>query len=399
MNYRTVILVLAVAVMILVGRRFTREPAARKPTPPAPDRPKTGPPLLVRVALPLQRTVTDGEEFTGRTEASQAASVWARVSGPLDKVYTQPGATVKQGDLLFEIDPKGHQQALDKAEKKCDRTEEKRKELTAAYEKARARWEKGDLKTKELDKARAAQAAAAQDAQAARTQRELARIDRQLARVTAPIGGTIGPQVAAVGTRVTADRTLLATIARLDPVYVYFDVDQATVLRVKQRLRKEAVDPGQPGGLPLLLGLADEDGYPHEGAIDLVGAGAPPATDRVLVRAAFANAEKAIAPGKTAWLRLPLGRPYKALLVNPAAVVREDAGNRLLVLGPGNAVEFRPVVLGQRDEGMQVVRSGLRPGEWVIISQLRRLERGEVVEPLKVTMPVAQPAPRREPNP
>src|SRR5262249_43155382 len=144
----------------------------------------------------------------------------------------------------------------------------------------------------------------------------------------------------------------------------------------------------KPKGLPILLGVSGEKGFPYRGAIDLVDVRPPAEKKAVTVRAEFPNADRKILPGKSARLQLLLGRPYLAYEVDPDVVVTEGKQNYLLVVGPGNQVEFRRVVLGPVEEGMQVIRAGLRPGERVVVSGVRRVERGETIEPRRVPMPV-----------
>jgi RND family efflux transporter MFP subunit len=385
-NYRYVILLLALIALILVRRQFNRAPTLK--TPPPPSQPVAGLARMVRVSQPIEKMVTDYEKFTGKTEAYQTAEVLARVSGTLDQVNIRPGAKVTKGNLLFEIDLKEYRAALEKAEKNYTLAADQVKKRNTDFQKALKRRDQDKISAKKFEKTGKAVAKAEAALQTADAARVKAHLDLELAQVKAPLGGIAGPHVAAKGTRVMADRTVMATIAQLDPIYVYFEIDQATCLRVEQRLREHHPDLDKPKGLPILLGLSGEKGFPHRGDIDLVDVRAPSKKGWMTVRAEFPNAGRKILPGQTARLRLPLGPPYRAFLVNPDVVVNEGKQNYLLIVGPGNQVEYRRVVLGPVDEGMQVIRTGLKPGEWVVVSGVRRVERGEVIEPRRVAMPV-----------
>lgn len=387
-----VLFLLAVAAWVIYMRRDAELP----PEPPPEDIHLPGPrTVTATVSRPLQREITDYEEFTGQTEPGQTAEVRARVNGKVDKVRCRAGDSVKMGDRLFEIDPKPFQAALEKAEADVKRHEGREKQSAAAYEKAEKDREAGKLTQKELEKVRRAleqDEAALEEARSARAQ---ARRELDGTQVTAPIAGVVDRLLVMEGGRVSADSTVLATVAAIDPIAVHVEVDEPIWLRIRQRCREAKV---ALQGQPLVLGLAGETGFPHRGTVVSVEPPPQPKTGRARLRGAFPNTDGSLSPGRTAWVRLPLGKPYAALLVDDDVVIREGRQHYLFVVNARNVVEQRPVKLGPLHEGLQVIEEGISPRDWVVVTGVLRVQKGDTVVPNQAPMPEPPPTPRVEPD-
>src|SRR5215813_8253533 len=229
------------------------------------------PPPVVMVSQPVQREITDYYEYTGRTAAVKAVEVRARVSGYLVKINFRDGLMVKTGDLLFQIDPRPFQAVLDEAKGQVAQWEAKLARAEADATRYERLLPKGAASQKDLDQAVADRGEARAAIQSARGAVDKAALDLEFTRVTAPISGRVSRHLIDEGNLVTTDSTLLTTIVSIDPMYAYFDADEGTVLHVRQLIREGKVQSARVGEtVPVLLGLANEPGYPHSGTINFV---------------------------------------------------------------------------------------------------------------------------------
>jgi RND family efflux transporter MFP subunit len=423
MNQRIIcILVLVCAAFASVLWVRTWQPPPVVP-PPRQQQEEVAVPRVVTVSRAIERKVADYEEFVGKTEPSDVAQVRARVGGTLAVVRCKVGDRVGKGDVLFEFDAKPYQKARDKAEADVKRLEEQGKEKAAEYEKAEKRRDAGTITQAELDKVRDKLQRVEADLLTARTALEQARIDQDSTQAAAPIAGTIREVPVAHG-ETLAPGVLLAVVATLDPMLVRFEMNQAAWLRAHQRLweRTGRPEPGTPlqmrlDGASIIVSalgqyanrptpwqsgwlaqtmkvLEREKGFPHQGTIQsadepITIPGKPTDPHKVrpsqerrwAVRGFFPNADGAIPPGQACRVRLPLGQPRPVLLITDGAVVREGKQDYLLVVNNRNVVEYRPVQLGQLCEGLRVIEAGLAASDWVVVTGVQRVRKGEVVEP------------------
>ena len=184
--------------------------------------------------------------------------------------------------------------------------------------------------------------------------------------------------------------TLLTTIVSVDPMYAYFDVDEHTVLRVRQLIREGKAESARDGELPVWLGLANEEGFPHQGTINFVDNQVNPKTGTLRVRGVFPNKDEALSPGYFARVRVPIGRPHKALLVTDRALDTDQGQKVVYVVDEDNEVVSRPVRLGALHDGLREITDGLKPGERVIVNGLQQVRPGITVEPKLVDMPASK---------
>ena len=366
----------------------------------------------VRVAQPIERDVNDYAHFSGRTVAAQSVDIQSRVTGYLQSIEFEPGAEVKAGAKLFKIDPRPYQAAFDEANSQVQLDEAGQKLAEANYQRAlQVAKTPGAITQQEIDRdvARVSESTAAVAASKAKL--ESAKLNLDFTDVLSPIDGIVGRDLLTVGNLVSQDVTLLTTVVSQDPIHVYFDVDEQTLLRV-ERLIAEGKIPtlNDKKAVPVQLGLADEKGdYPHEGRIDFINNQLDASTGTIQVRGEFSNpAVKAgglrlLQPGLFVRVRLPIGPPYKALLVPQAALGTDQGRKYLLAIGDDNVVEYRPVTPGpEQADGMQVVfpekmvrtADGLRPAgggdqdtvesltaaDRIIVGGLQRVRPGTKVE-------------------
>jgi RND family efflux transporter MFP subunit len=355
-------------------------------------------PLSVTVSHPVERYVTDYADFTARTAAVDSVELRAHVWGYLDKVNFQEGALVKKGDLLFVIDQRPYKAALEAQKAQVANQEANLGLAQVTLDRARMASQRGVgvVAALELDQDRAQLDQARANLNLARANLLTAQINYDFTEVTAPISGRVSRYVITVGNMVQAGDqgaggTLLTTVVSVDPMYAYFDVDEYTVLRLNQLSRAGKVKSARAGDLPVWLGLANEDGYPHKGTINFVDNQVNPRTGTLRLRGVFPNKDEALSPGYFARARMPIGGSHKALLVTDRALDTDQGQKVLYVVTEKNEVVSRPVRLGALHDGLREISDGIKPGERVIVNGLQQVRPGMTVEPKLVEMPNGKP--------
>jgi multidrug efflux system membrane fusion protein len=326
--------------------------------------PPAGPPPeppLVSVATPLLSDVTDHVDYTGRTEAVDDVEIRARVNGYLKEVNFKAGAEVKAGDLLFVIDERPYKAALDNALGQIKLAEAKHRFGVAEVKRIEPLLPTGAATREEFDKVVAGRDEAAAAIEATKAASEAAKLNLEFCRVTSPIDGRVSKNYITVGNLVTADNTLLTTVVSQDPMYVNFDVDEPTILRVQQLIR-EGKFKGRGSGdkIPVYVGLANEAGeFPHEGVVDFIDNKVDPSTGTLHVRAIVPNplvahGDRFFSAGMFVRVRIPLGEPRRQLLVTERAIGSDQGQKYVYVVAKQdgkNVVEYRPVSMGPPQKG------------------------------------------------
>ena len=355
------------------------------------------PPPPVTVATPVIQDVTDYLEFTGSTVAFDKAEVRARVAGVLESLHFTPGSTVEQGDLLFVIDPRQYEAELQEAEAELAsaRAEEKlaRTELARAKElyKENAGPESDIVKWQaRLGTARAAILLAEARIQSAE-------LNVEYTQVAAPISGRVGREQVDLGNLVgNGEATLLTEVTRYDPMYVYFNINERDLLHVrkvyKEKIQRDGLDTTSvyihEAQWPVYIGLANEEGYPHEGVLEFAESAVDTETGTMELRGIFENKGQrpALLPGLFARIRVPVDQRPDLLLVTERAVAQDQGGTYLLVVNSENKVEQRIVTTGQRIDGLAVIEEGLLKDDRVIVEGVQRARPGRMVAPQPVDM-------------
>jgi RND family efflux transporter MFP subunit len=356
------------------------------------------PPPAVSVAEPVQRDVTEYLEFTGSTVASAFVEVRARVPGYLQRRHFTPGDIVQQGQLLFEIDPSEYEANLQAALADLKVAEAELAQATTELERSERLQKKGAVAEVKVVEWRTKQSTALAAKQQAQAKVDRAELDLTYVSIEAPIHGRISRNLVDPGNLVgEGEATLLATITAFDPMHAYFNLNELDLLRVMNMAReteqKDALDLGElpedyKPVIPLYLGLADEEGYPHEGVVDYGESGLDPETGTLRLRGVFDNPGRRpmLIPGLFARLRMPVQIREDALLVTERALGADQSGRFVLVVDSENQVEKRNLRTGQNIDGLLVIEEGLRPGERVIVRGMQRARPSAPVDPQVVDM-------------
>jgi RND family efflux transporter MFP subunit len=348
------------------------------------------PPPVVSVSLPLERNVADYNHFTGRTAAVDSVQVRARVWGYLKKINFKEGDLVKKDQILFEIDPQTYQTVVDQAQARVALAEAQQNLSDALGNRNKALRLRNALSEEDFEKSEADRATAAASVNSAKADQKRAQLDLDFTQVKAPIGGRVGRAMATVGNLIQSGEmggTVLTSIVSVDPMWAYFDVDDLTFLRVSQLFREGKVKSANGTLPPVFLGLANEEGYPHEGKIDFVDNQVDPGTGTLRMRGVFTNKDGTLTPGLFARMRVPVGDPHKALLVTDRAVDTDQGQKVVYVVGKDNVVDKRLVRLGGLHDGLREILSGVQAGEDVIVDGIQFVRGGVTVNPKVVDMP------------
>ena len=366
-----------------------------------PAAPPQLPPQPVNVAGVLRQPVTEDASFAGRIVAAESAEIRPRVSGELATVHFREGTEVSRGDLLFTIDDREYRAALEAARAATQRAAT-RLELAKLEAERTTRLEAlGAASGEELAARRSALREAEAELQLARAQQTQAELDLDFTRVRAPIAGRVGAAALRAGNYVAEGSTVLATVVALDPVYAEFEGDERVYLGSLRPAANAATADETGTRAPVRrarVGLADEDGYPHEGDLTFVDNALDPSTGSIRARVRLQNAERRFTPGLFARVLLPLGAPREALLVHERALLTDQDRRYVYVVGSDNRAMRRDVRVGGQAGGLRIVEEGLAPGERVVVSGVRRIFfPGAPVVPTVVPMdqPEPQPSPAR----
>lgn len=345
----------------------------------------------VTVAAAISRKVTGFDEFTGRFEAVQRVEVRPRVSGYISSVNFTDGDEVKKGDVLFVIDPRPYAAERDKA--RAQLAQARSQLVLAKSERERATKLLGQhaISQEEFDTRTAGSEEAQANVEAAQAALDAAALNLEFTRVTAPISGRISRALVTSGNFVANGQTLLTTLVSLDPIYVTFDGDEQAYLKYLKAAHVSAHSAAREvgntaTGSPVHVGLADENGFPHQGAMVFVDNALDPATGTIRSRALLDNHERLFTPGLFARIRLMDSAQHDAVLVNDSAIGTDQTVRYVLVVAAGNKVEYRPVQLGPVIDGLRVVQSGLSPGEVIVVNGLQRVRPGAQVQAQRVAM-------------
>ncbi|HEY6755636.1 MAG TPA: efflux RND transporter periplasmic adaptor subunit [Pseudolabrys sp.] len=368
-------LAIALAIATLVASCGERQQQSGGPPPPA-----------VTFAKPIKRTVVDYDEYVGRFTAINAVEIRARVSGYLDKLHFKDGQLVKQGDLLFTIDKRPFQNALDQARANLVQAQSNLAFTESDYTRGQQLVRDKTITDQTFEQ----RAQAFRNARASVTNNEAAvrqaELDLEFTELRAPINGRIGDRRVSPGNLVTGgtggNTTLLAAIVSTDPIYFEFTFDEASYLRY-QRLASAGQDVASRNtGVPVALKLIDESDFDHEGRMDFVDNVIERSTGTIRGRAVVANTNEIFTPGMFARVRVPGTSPYEALLVPDAAIGTEQARRFVMVVDDQDTAQPRYVTLGQvTKDGLRAIKDGIGPDDRVVVSGLMQARPGQKVRP------------------
>lgn len=347
-------------------------------------KPEPPPPMSVMFVTPTTEEVTEFEEFTGRTAATEVVELRSRVSGYLNSVHFEDGVQVKKGDVLFKIDDRPFVAEEQRASAAAAQIEARIKRLTSQLRRAEELMAKKALSENEfetaqfdLDEAKAA----LQEAQAAYS---MAQLNLEFTTITAPLDGRIGRRMVDVGNIVTTDQTALATIIPLEQVYVYFDIDERTVLRLRRLENIGAIVSAMKEAVQVNIALADSEEFAVNGKVDFLDNQIDPATGTLRARATVDNSDGLLAPGLFVRIKFPVGKAEPSLLIPEEAMASDQGRPFVFVVGKDGdktIAEARNVETGPLVGQRRVIRAGLEAGDQVIVTGLQRLRRKMEINP------------------
>jgi RND family efflux transporter MFP subunit len=350
------------------------------------------------VGRPLARQVTDWDEYQGRLDSRDTVDLRARVSGFIEQAPFEEGTIVKQNDVLFIIDPRPYAAEVKRLEGELQRAEAQRAAALNEFQRIEPLRTTGAISESQFVTARQALESAAAAVQAAQAALESARLNLQWCRVTAPIQGRVSRKLVTPGNLVIAGTagqgTLLTNITSLNPIYCYIDVDERSVLRYQRMIREHTRLSARDVRLPTQLALGDQDEFTREGYIDFVDNRIDPMTGTIRVRGVFPNPDRQLLPGFYARMRIPGRAPHEALLVPESAIGANLADQFVLVVGPDDVVQLRPVTVGQLYDGLREVE-GIKSDDRVVLNGLVYARPGVKVRPMEVPIQPVMPATTR----
>jgi RND family efflux transporter MFP subunit len=346
----------------------------------------------VTVAKPIAKRLTDWDEFTGRLTSRKRVEIHSRVSGYITKVSFKEGTEVKAGDLLFTIDPRPYEAIVERAE--------------AMLAQAKTTAELAGVEAKNATALRQGQAISAEESErrlksatgelagvrGAEAALRAAKLDLEFTEIRAPISGRISDARVTEGNLVsggTQNTTLLTTLVELDPIYCEIEADERSVLKYRAMHKNGERVSAMFELIPAEMELINEEGWPHHGQVDFVDNQINPATGTIRARAVFPNADRLMAPGFFAKVRIPGSGEYDGLLIRDSAVGDDQGSSFVWVLDAEDKAVYRSITLGPLLDGLRVVRKGLKAEDRVVVLGLMTVRNGVKV---KATLTEMQPA-------
>lgn len=367
----------AIATVLLQGCKSEATPAAAAPAP------------QVSVASALERDVLEWDEFTGRLEAVESVEIRPRVTGYIESVDFAEGSLVRKGDLLFVIDPRPYRAELAKAEADLARAFARSELSSSDVVRSEKLLGVKAVSREEYDQRLNAQREAQANVDAARAAVTSAKLNLEFTRITAPINGRVSRAVVTAGNLVTGGSTsaqLLTTVVSIDPIYVAFEGDEQVYLKYTEMARRGDRPSSRDAANPVLMALANEQGYPHRGEMTFVDNQVDSRTGTIRARASFDNKDGFLTPGLFARVKLLGHDSRRAVLVDDRAIGTDQGQKFVYVVDGENKVAYRSVKIGRLTDGLRIVQEGLRGGETVIVNGLQRVQPGAVIAPEKVAM-------------
>lgn len=348
-----------------------------------------GGPPPVGVAKPVTKSIFEWDEYTGRFEATERVEIRARVSGYLESIHFRDGEMVEKGQLLFVLDQRPFEAALEQAEADVARAESSLELAERELRRGRQLIETRAISQQLLDERRNQRDIASSELRSARAAVRIAELNRDFARIEAPVAGRASNARVDVGNLVSAtsgESALLTTIVSLDPIYFVFDASEAEYLKYMRLNQQGTRTSSREINNPVFVRLMDEQEWVHEGVMDFIDNEIGEASGTIRGRAILANPELVLVPGLFGHLRLLASGEHEAQLIPDAAILSDQARKIVLVVGEDGTVEARPITLGPMVDGLRVVRDGLSADDRIVVEGLQRARPGGKVTPQETTI-------------
>jgi multidrug efflux system membrane fusion protein len=335
----------------------------------------------VDVATVLQKEVKDSQTYSGRLAAVDKVEVRPLVSGTIVSVNLKDGQMVKKGDILFIIDPRPYQSEVDRAVGQVAAARARVTYTANDWQRAQRLIADNAIAKRDYDEKQNAANEAAANLKTAQAALEAAEINLGYTKISAPISGRVSRAEITLGNVVSAGAgsAPLTTIVSVSPIYAEFDADEQTYLQYIRRVRNE-------GRVPVDLGLADEEGYSRTGVIQSVDNRVDTNSGTIRVRARFDNSDGSLIPGLYARVKVVSGDAYSALLISDTAIGTDQDKRYVYVVGSDNQVAYREIKVGDAHGNLRIVKSGIQPGDRIVVSGTQRVRPGVKVSPRIVPM-------------
>lgn len=354
---------------------------------------KGGKPPQVSVSNAVQRPIIEWDEYTGRFDAVGAVDVRARISGYLNEIHFTDGQMVKDGDLLFSIDPRPFERALDQAKAEFEQTKTRISNANLDVDRGKPLVARSAISQKVQDDRenilREAQAAA----KVAEARVKTAELELSFCRVTAPIAGRISRKLITTGNFISGGgtpdgTTILTTIVTQDPIYIYFDIGENDALKYR-RLTEKGVKDAAGVGAAVSIALPDEQGFPHPGKLDFLENRLDAGTGTLRARASVENDDNLFSPGMFARVRMQGTEEYNALLLPDEAIGTDQASRFVYVVGSDKKPIRKAVKLGPIIDGLRVIREGIASEDVVVVNGIQKVRPGQEIDakhaPLRIS--------------
>ena len=340
--------------------------AAQNAAPPAP---------AVNAADVVVKSISQWDSFNGRIEAVESVQLRPRVSGYIDKVNFTDGQEVKKGEVLFTIDDRTYRAALEQAQATLERAKTQASLARSEANRTDKLINTNLVSREEWEQRRAAAIQAQADIRAAQAAVDAAQLNLDFTKVTAPIDGRASRALITSGNLVTAgdSASVLTTLVSQKTVYVYFDVDESTYLHYQNLARRGQGVSSNHTALPVEIGLAGEEGYPHQGKVDFLDNQLAPSTGTIRMRALLDNAQRQFTPGLFARVRLPGSAEFQATLIDDKAVLTDQDRKYVYIVDKEGKAQRRDITPGRLADGLRIVQQGLKPGDKVIVDGLQKV--------------------------
>ncbi len=351
----------------------------------APTAPATPPPVAVTVAPVIEMPVTEWDNFSGRVQAIESVEVRPRVSGMIDSIHFEEGQLVKKGDPLFTIDPRPFQAEVARTQAVEAAAEAHLALAQITLDRSKRLIDSHAIAQNELDASNDGLLEAQATLKAAQAAVQTAQLNLEYSSITAPVDGRVSRAEITVGNLVGAGVTapILTTVVSVSPVYVEFEVDEQTFLRYA------ALGAAGNSGIdhiPIVMGLANETGYPHQGYLKSIDNRLDTTSGTIRVRAVFDNASGELTPGLYARVRTGQQSTSPVILVDDRAIGTDQDKKFVMVVDANNRATYRTVTLGPIVNGMRVIRSGLEKSERIVVNGLQHVRPNAIVAPTEVPM-------------
>ncbi len=374
----------AIAALFNFGPGATKSKGSTPP--PAPE---------LTVSQPIARDIIEWDEYLGRFDAVEEVKMQARVSGYLTNVNFTDGQNVNAGDLLFTIDPRPFERALEQAKAQLDQTKVQVSNAALDVDRGRPLLKREIISRKTFDDRENLVREAEAAVKVAEARVKTAELELSFTRILAPISGRIGRALVTPGNFVSgggtdSGSTILTTIVTQDPIYIYFDVSENNALKYQRLAGSNSSGGSGLVGAAVGVGLPDEEGFPHDVKLDFLDNRLDVGTGTLRARAVVPNATGLLSPGMFARVRLQGSPEYEAVLLPDEAIGTDQTSRYVWVVGPDDIPVRKTVKLGPIIDGLRVVRKGVEPDDWVVTKGQQRIRPHMKIVPKKTPLQVSQ---------